>query len=199
MELLSTKETGAKSSSERSMRMSNKDMAMIGIFSALSVVMGYAFIHVPNIEMISASIFISGYLLGIQKGILVAIIAETTYSAFNPMGSGLAFPYLLVAQILGMSLFGAVGGILGSRREKQRFSKVRIALIGTAGLGCTLFYDMLTTLSWPLAAGFEWSQVYATIALGSVFTLIHIISNTLIFVLALPPILRAVKKTGRFG
>ena len=179
--------------------MSNKDMAMIGIFSALSVVMGYTFIYIPNIEMISASIFISGYLLGIQKGILVAIIAETTYSAFNPMGSGLAFPFLLAAQLMGMSLFGAVGGILGSRGEKFRFSRAKIALIGTAGLGCTLFFDLATTLSWPLAAGFEGSQIYATIVFGSVFTSIHIISNTLIFVLALPPILRAVKKTGRFG
>ncbi|MCH7955883.1 MAG: ECF transporter S component, partial [Candidatus Marinimicrobia bacterium] len=63
---------------------STREMAMVGVLSALSVAMGYSFIFVPNIEMISASIFISGYLLGVQKGIVVGIVAESIFSAFNP-------------------------------------------------------------------------------------------------------------------
>ena len=177
---------------------STKDMAMVGILSALSVAMGYAFIFVPNIEMISATIFISGYLLGVSKGIVVAIAAEMVYSSFNPMGSGLAFPFLLVSQVMGMSFFGAAGGMLGRWGDKFAFTKFRIGAFALAGLGCTLIYDLLTTLSWPIAAGFSGNQLYATIAFGALFSLIHLVSNTLIFALIVPSILKAVKLSGRF-
>ena len=178
---------------------STRDMAMVGVLSALSVAMGYTFIFVPNVEMISASIFISGYLLGVPKGIVVAIMAETVFSAFNPMGSGLAFPFLLVSQVIGMSFFGAAGGMLGKWGEKFVFTKVRIGALAAAGFGCTIVYDLLTTLSWPIAAGFSGNQMYATIALGAVFSSIHLISNSLIFVLIVPSILKAVNSSGRFA
>ena len=41
------------------LNLSTKDMAMVGMLSALAVAMGYAFIFVPNIEMVSATIFIA--------------------------------------------------------------------------------------------------------------------------------------------
>lgn len=181
------------------LKLSTKDMAMVGMLSALAVAMGYAFIFVPNIEMVSATIFISGYFLGVSKGILVGVIAETIYSAFNPMGSGLAFPYLFAAQIMGMSLFGAVGGFVGRWGNKNVFSKGKIIAFAVSGFICTIFFDLLTTLSWPLAAGFEGNQLFATIALGALFISIHVISNTLIFSIAVPSILKAVIKSGRFA
>lgn len=181
------------------LNLSTKDMAMVGMLSALAVAMGYAFIFVPNIEMVSATIFISGYFLGVPKGILVGVIAESIYSAFNPMGSGLAFPYLFAAQIMGMSLFGAVGGLVGSWGDKKVFSKGKLAGFAVSGFICTIIFDLLTTLSWPLAAGFESNQMFATIALGAIFISIHVISNTLIFTIVVPSILKAVIKSGRFA
>ena len=177
---------------------STKDMAMIGVLSALSVALGYAFIIVPNVEMISASIFISGYLLGVRKGIIVGLLAESVYSAFNPMGSGLAFPFLFGAQLIGMSLFGAAGGMLSGWREKFNFSRTKIFMFAATGFLCTVFYDLLTTLSWPIAAGFKGGQIYATLAFGAIFSSIHLISNTLIFSIIVPSILKAVNRTGRF-
>ena len=180
------------------MSYSTKDIAMVGVLSALSVAMGYTFIFVPNVEMISASIFISGYLLGVSRGIVVAIAAETVFSAVNPMGSGLAFPFLLVSQVMGMSFFGAAGGMLGRWGDKFAFTKVRIGALALAGFGCTIVYDLLTTLSWPVAAGFSGNQVYSIIALGALFSAIHLISNSLIFAIIVPSILKAVKLSGRF-
>jgi len=181
------------------LNLNTKDMAMVGMLSALAVALGYAFIFVPNIEMVSATIFISGYFLGVPKGILVGVIAETIYSAFNPMGSGLAFPYLFAAQIIGMSLFGAVGGFVGTWGEKDVFSKGKIVAFAFSGFVCTIIFDLLTTLSWPIAAGFEGNQIFATIALGAIFVSIHLISNTLIFAVAVPSILKAVIKSGQFA
>jgi len=177
---------------------STKDVAMVGILSALSVAMGYSFIFVPNIEMISASIFISGYLLGVQKGIVVGIVAESIFSAFNPMGSGLPYPFLLMSQVIGMALFGAVGGMLGRWGDKFAFTTYRIIFIALAGFGCTAVYDLLTTLSWPIAAGFSGNQMYSLIALGALFSVIHLLSNSLIFAIIVPSILKAVNLSGRF-
>ena len=65
------------------------------MFAALAVGLGYSLMLVPNIELITVIIFLSGLTLGIRWGILVGAVSEFIFSAMNPLGSSLMFPPLI--------------------------------------------------------------------------------------------------------
>ena len=87
------------------------NLVRASIFCAMAVAMGYSLMMVPNIELITVIVFLSGVTLNIWWGALVGLIAMGIYSGLNPLGSGLSFPPLFIAQVIGMSLCGALGGI----------------------------------------------------------------------------------------
>jgi hypothetical protein len=152
--------------------------------------LGYLFMPVPNVEMITAAIFLSGLWMGPRYGLAIGVTAEAIFSLSNPMG--FPPPPLLVAQALGMGLAGWAGGML--RRLVARIPFYRSPWTGhlvlaAAGLTLTLIFDLLTTLSFPLAAGFSPGQIKIALALGLPFVAVHIGVNTLIFALILPVIL----------
>ncbi len=156
------------------------------IFIALIVGVGYALAFIPNIELVTALIFLAGVLMGWKSGLVVGGIGEFLFSALNPLGSGLIFPPMLIAQVLAMMIVGGVGGL--SRKfilswQPRALNFVVIALIG--GL-LTLFYDICVSLAYPLSAGFNMQGVLTTLAAGLAFSLIHILVNLTIFVLLVP-------------
>ena len=78
---------------------------------ALAVSLGYALAGVPNVELMTLTVFTAGYLLGGVLGALVGAVSITLHSVFNPLGA--ALPPLLAAQICGFVLIGTTGGWLG--------------------------------------------------------------------------------------
>ena len=82
------------------------------IFCSIAIGMGFSLMLIPNIELITVVVFISGLYLGIRWGGLVGFTSMAIYSGMNPMGSGLIFPPLFAMQIIGMSLAGIIGGIV---------------------------------------------------------------------------------------
>ncbi|MFQ6617061.1 MAG: hypothetical protein ACE5QV_00110 [Fidelibacterota bacterium] len=176
-----------------------REIALMGLFSALAVASGYMLIFVPNVELISATIFVSGYILGASRGAIVGFTAELIYSGFNPMGSGFALPHLLAAQISGMVLTGIGGGLVKRMPGFNSISYKSSPLFGIVGGFFTFIYDSLTTLSFPLAAGFSGAQIIATYIAGLGFSLLHIFSNILIFATLLPLAIRAVRRAFKHG
>jgi len=73
--------------------------------------MGFSLMFIPNIELITVMVFLSGIYLGIGWGALVGFTAMAIYSGLNPMGSGLSFPPLFLMQITGMAFAGIIGGL----------------------------------------------------------------------------------------
>jgi len=160
------------------------------LFSALAVGMGYLFILVPNVEMITATVFIAGSIMGPLHGALIGLAAELIYSAFNPFG--MAIPPLLIAQVLCFALIGFVGGIVGSRA--MRSTPLRFCVLGLCGFLLTLFYDVATTLSFALyTAGTDVQKLASTFALGITFYAVHSLGNTLIFVTVVPGVQMALR------
>jgi energy-coupling factor transport system substrate-specific component len=161
------------------------------ILIAICVVLGYLFLAVPNLEMITAGIFISGVWMGPATGMVIGFLAEAIYSLSNPMG--FPPPPLLLAQVISMTLVGMTGGLLRSLVTQHRFfthsAWLRHLLLAGAGLILTLVFDFLTTLSFPLTAGFSLQQMGITLGLGIPFMALHLISNTLIFALVVPVII----------
>lgn len=161
------------------------------IFVALAIAMGYSFLLVPNVEMISATVFIAGVVVGPRWGLLVGFAGELIFSLFNPLGT--AAPPLLIAQVFCFMIIGWVGGLVGMPKQRQ-FR--RLALIyGTAGLFLTLLYDVLTTLSFAIfIAGENLRKIVTIFTTGAIFYLTHVLVNTLIFAVVVPIILLGIRR-----
>ncbi len=160
------------------------------IFAALAIGVGFALLLVPNVELITVLIFLSGLTLGSGWGMLVGGTAEFIFSALNPVGSGLMFPPLLLSQIISMVIVGALGGLLQPFFLRSHYSLLRVGAVGLTGFLLTFIYDSLTTLSYPLSAGFDWPQVFGIYLSGLSFTILHQVVNTVVFAIGVPRVVK---------
>ncbi|MCX6640076.1 MAG: ECF transporter S component [bacterium] len=165
------------------------------LLTATCVVLGYLFLPVPNLEMITAGIFFSGILMGPLYGSIIGCVAETIYSTFNPMG--FPPPPLLIAQALSMTLTGFCGGLIASKITTIRYfssgSWYYHFFLGALGAFLTTIFDLLTNLSFPISAGFSAEQTRLTLILGIPFAAMHITTNAMIFAMIIPIFLNRIK------
>lgn len=170
------------------MKDATRRLVLSAAFAGFAVAVGYALAQFPNIELVTAIIFLSGYVLGWRNGALIGLVAEGIYSAFNPYGMP-PLPVLL-AQMLGMCLAGIAGGqVRGFLTTINKKSKPIV--LGLTGFAITLVYDFLTTLATAVVLGLGQSSLWGLFAYGSVFYALHLVSNVLIFALVLPVLLRS--------
>ena len=167
----------------------------MGIFIALGVSLGFALITIPNVELITATIFISGYLLGIKEGIVVGLLTEALYSLLNPLG--MAAPPLFIAQVLSMGITGFTGGIL-AKQKSRRSGIVYYFQLGLTGFLTTTIFALLTTVSFVLFINFSLNKLVASFIYGLGFYIAHILTNTIIFFTLVPTIINIAGKTGWF-
>ncbi|RPH94796.1 hypothetical protein EHM69_06440 [candidate division KSB1 bacterium] len=168
-------------------------LTRIATFVAVGVVLGFLLSGIPNVELVTAVCFLSGFLFGFRAGLLTGALTEVIFAGFHPMGSSLGL--LLAAQIIGMSLAGASGTLaalsVGMNRTGLRYGMTVVAY----GLLTTVFFDFLTNLAFPIMAGFSFSQTLITLAAGVPFAAIHLISNAMVFSLIVVPIIPRLHKT----
>ncbi len=150
-------------------------LSMMAILVAVGVAVGFLLVLVPNVEGISAVSFFAGYQLGAGAGAVVGGLAMGIFSMFNPLGPPL--PQVLVAQIVGMGIIGAAGHIWGAFALKIRFAGF---LAGALGVLLTSLYGILADYGFAVSIG-RWEDPIPVIAAGLPFSVIHIISNGLIF------------------
>lgn len=168
----------------------NRQIILSALFTALAVTMGYFFLMVPNVEMISATVFMAGVILGPLLGLLVGLTAELIFSLFNPMGA--AAPPLLVAQVLSFAIIGLVGGLAGMPRKKIWRSML---IYGICGFFLTLLFDVLTTLSFAVfIAADDMKKIITMFSAGLLFYITHSVINTIIFSTIVPAVLVGVRR-----
>ncbi len=160
--------------------------------TAVCVALGYIFLAVPNVEMITAGIFISGIWMGSSTGIAVGLLAESIYSLLNPMG--FPPPPLFAAQLIAMGTVGWAGGtfrkLLGNDGFFSPSGWVLHLYLAIYGIVLTFWYDLLTNLSFPLAAGFDLQQIKWMLLMGVPFAALHIGVNAAVFALIIPVFLK---------
>lgn len=61
-------------------------ITLLSTFAALSVVLGYMLVFIPNIELFTLMIFLSGFILGKKDGAVVGLMASFIFVFFNPYG-----------------------------------------------------------------------------------------------------------------
>jgi hypothetical protein len=166
--------------------------ARIASFTAIGIVLGLALSVIPNVELVTAVCFTAGFMLGSIAGVITGALTEALFAGFHPMGSTLGF--VLIAQMIGMATAGLLGGFAakacGSLRRGWFFFGI---LIGGAVIS-TLWFDLITNLAFPLMAGFSFSQTAVVLAAGIPFAVIHLISNIIVFLIVVAPLIPRLEK-----
>jgi len=161
-----------------------KFTAYAGIFIGTGVALGYLLVGVPNVELVTATIFLAGYIIGKNGGIIVGILTFGIFSSLNPYGMS-PLP-LLFTQILAGGVIGFTGGFIKGRQEG-------IISFTLSGIFLTLFYDLATNASgyflFPQKNTFI---VYMIAGIG--FSGVHILSNGIIFPTLLFPLTKNLKR-----
>jgi len=127
-------------------------LVLISIFSALAVVLGYILYHLPNIELLTLTIFLSGFILGKREGIIVGLLSSFIFCFFNPYGAS-PLP-LLTLQLIHYSLTGLIGALISDFFQKKGISKEdddlykfsNMAIFGCIGALITLNYHIFYLL-----------------------------------------------------
>jgi len=169
-------------------------IALAGIMLALALGLGYLLSPIPNIELMSLTLFAAGYFLGIPLGALIGMLAFFLYSVLNPYG--IAPPILLMSQVIGGAIIGVGGGIT-KLFWKRLPPAVGVIVAATAGASLTLLYDILTNIGGFIAYTSK-TTIWAYLLGGIIFAITHIASNTAIFAVLFPIVARVGKRNIRF-
>ena len=162
-------------------------LTRLSLLTALGVTLGYALMFIPNIELVTATVFIAGAVSGIRGGLFVGAATEGIFSLFHPLGA--PSPPLWIAQVFSMAVTGAVGGLFF--KSGTSFSKFNWIRIGISGFLCTLNFAVLTTIAYSLTVAFSMKQILASLVFGLGFYVIHLAGNTVIFLTIVPAVLKA--------
>ncbi|HML03876.1 MAG TPA: hypothetical protein VK487_10975 [Candidatus Bathyarchaeia archaeon] len=155
----------------------------------------------PNVEFTSFFCFVMGLTEGVVFGGFFGSFVMLINGFLSPYGfGGLNIPF----QMVGMIIAGALGGVY--RRFTRNISFSARFSLETAVLGAfiALTYDLITNLGFGIQlvlAGESPSLAFVTaIASGSFFSLVHIVSNTLVFGVLFLPVTNALKSlsVGKF-
>ncbi len=169
-----------------------RQLALMSLWTGLIATVGIIFSFVPNLELVLLSAFLGGVALGPKRGLIVAVVGEAIFSTLNPIGSGLGFPILFLFQLIGVGASGGAGGLLATFIRSIQQPALQTLLMGLTGFIITLFYDALTALSFPLSSGMTEGTIWGTLVTGLVFFIMHMGSNTLMFALFGPVLVRLV-------
>ncbi|MHA1270095.1 MAG: hypothetical protein ACTSPY_09945 [Candidatus Helarchaeota archaeon] len=174
------------------------NIVLVATLSALSITISYILAPLVNVELMSFTIFISGYLFGILVGIGVGTISSVIYYGWNPYGP--SNPPTYITCVICMILFGIIGGLLklksnnthnnNSSNKKLKYSAWNIYKFGFIGLILTLVFDISTNVITGFV--FYGGNITISIVLGIPFMLIHVISNTAVFSALTIPIINSI-------
>ncbi len=166
-------------------------VALAGLFVALALAVDLITAPLPNVELLSLTIFLGGAAVGPLGGSFIGVATELIHSLLNPLGP--AFPLVLLGQLIGMGIMGTAGGLLGPRLAALKRGPAVVALAGI-GLALTGFFDVITNLG----LGFHLGSVWPTLVGGILFAATHVISNAFLFGLLGIGGLRVLRELGMF-
>ncbi|KKN27318.1 hypothetical protein LCGC14_0865740 [marine sediment metagenome] len=175
-------------------------IALISTFTALSVVVGYLLAIIPNIELFTLMIFLSGFILGKRDGMVIGFFSSFIFCFFNPFGPS-PLP-LLAFQLFHYSLTGLWGGLLSNYFRKKDFYKKDgdlfifpvMVIFGFLGALITIFFQIFSSLTSVLSIFGTINEFLPYFLSGIIFTIIHIIGNTLGFIFILPGLIPLINK-----
>jgi hypothetical protein len=167
---------------------------LAGLLVALIVAAGYSLAGVPNVELVTFLVFVSGFLLGPRLGPAVGATAWGLYSVLNPMGP--AVPPVLAAQVAAGALVGLAGGAVGPIVLERTGRLVCTLLCGLSGLVLTLLYQgAVNAAAFFTFVDERGARAFWTFLAGGIaFTATHLIWNTALFLVTLRPVMAVLNR-----
>lgn len=176
------------------MKITRRNICLIAILTAASIGSNYALIGLPNISLMDLIVFVTGFRFGVFAGAATGILTWMIYGTLNPFG--FSFP-MWVATMMGEAVFGIVGGFLGKNASGEFWGgsyhsnyNFEIALWGFI---LTFTYDLFTNVVYAATFGVP---IFFALATGWLvppwFGILHEGSNTILFLLATNPLIRAI-------
>jgi hypothetical protein len=158
---------------------------LASLLVALAVAAGYALAAVPNVELITLIVFLSGFLLGPGQGAAVGAASMAGHSLFNVMGA--AIPPILIAQVGCYALVGLAGAVVGPALRRLRPLPAAVAGAVCGALLVLGYQVVVGVVSFYTFTGE--SVLWAYLWGGIVFSSIHILWNASLFCVVLRPTL----------
>jgi len=192
------------------MKLQAKDLALVSLFSAACIVIGYgkglSLPLLPGVvEFMAVVIFVSGFMFGWLVGALngaltLAVYMLVPYSFAHP-GAWLfvVSPILLIVMAGLGALYGMVGGIVGRRSSNKSITPRFAAIMALWGFALTFAYDILSSVgfyvAYPGIYPSVWEAIYMTFvpAWMPYPPIIHTVTNTIVFALVAPPLVKAIR------
>jgi len=175
-------------------------IALIATFSSLAVVLGYLLAYIPNIELFTILVFLSGFIMGKRDGFIIGLLSSAIFTFLNPLGAS-PLP-LFTYQLLHYSLTGLSGGLIRNYLNEKEYFKPRedlyilrvMVLFGIIGGILTFVFDILSTLFGGFIVSFAIEYFIVSYLSGLLFTTIHLVGNILGFVFILPGLIQIIIK-----
>lgn len=172
--------------------LNTRQLALLSLLTAVGVAIQTT-VRPPNVEFTSFISFTLGAVLGFRAGAIAGGTTMFINGFFSPWGhGGLNIPF----QMTGMIIAGIVGHIYKAHAP-DRVNTTRFC-VETAVLGSfiALVYDLITNVGFGfqyILAGMDpvWALISA-IAYGSFYSLVHIVSNTVVFGFLFLPLASAI-------
>lgn len=155
-------------------------------YAALMVAAGLASVYaesIPNFELMTLVVFLSGVLLGTRWGAMVGAVCMLAYSVLNPYGP--AHPLITLSQVAGELAPGPAGAALAAAGLPGRSIGFRAVTLAITGALLTVYFDLVTNV----ATGLLFGQIRATLIGGLPFALLHIGSNVALFAVLGTPLI----------
>ena len=160
----------------------------IGLFAALIYVLSWATAMLPNVNLIFFIVFLAGFMWGTLPGMLVGAFGMGLSTFFSPFGPA-ALP-IMITQIAGASLSGLFGSIYFSMYGNEISTLKLYLIIPFFSIICTLGFFIPVNIvdSWLFQP--FWERLY----ISSIWSLISVGSNILLFTLLFPSMISFCKK-----
>jgi len=168
------------------------ETATTAIFVALAAALGFLLLSVPNVELVTFTVFASGVVLGRWRGALVGALAMAIYSGFNPYGSGLGVPTMFAAQLAASAFAGLTGGITARLWRSPLHVSGRRGLLlvaGGIGLALTAVYQAAVIVGLAVMSPEFRTGAIAVLLSNAFFSSVHLVSNTIVFAVLAPTVL----------
>lgn len=175
-------------------------IVLISTFIGLAVVAGYMLVILPNIEVFTLMIFLSGFIMGRRDGALIGLMSSVVFCFFNPLGASDLF--LFSVQVTYYTLVGLNGGLTRLILQNKDYFKPRedlyvikvLVIFAVIGAVMTFIYDIFSTLAGSIFIFGTAESFWPTYLIGMPYTTVHLIFNTLGFIFILPALIQLLYK-----
>jgi len=160
---------------------SSRRVSITAIMTALALVGNYALVTVPNVELGSTVLFVTAYIFGAQIAIWSTLIMSLLFGVINPWGGFI--PQIWVSQVIGWFYIITIGSIMGRSGPNGKRLEPRKWELAVTGAFVTFIFEQITNIGYSITFGVPF---ILAVTAAIPFTLLHIVSNTIIFSQVIP-------------